>query len=349
MWRQGLVLAMLISASLAVGCASGASTAPRGAGAVSLNAFSPTGGGAGQTVTITGQGFARVRSVQFHGVSAHFSVQSGNEITATVPFGASSGPLAVRTGSGSVSSRGAFILATTTDCTYTAGKAQYLYTHLDAGRYILQTNEFRSSAPLCLGTDGHVDFTVLSSSVSLGSVAAYVSIWRGCHWGYCTTDSGLPLTNSALIDRPGTVTTSVRTSVVGTGMWDDAYDIWFSEARSVPGNSCPTCMEMMIWLDHLGSTHPAGVQVRSGVRIDGLLWNVWRNGGTPGGTVTYDLAQAGTALSKADLGPFVADAVQRGYMPQSWYLIDVEQGYELWHGGAGLTTSRFAVCTPAGC
>lgn len=72
-------------------------------------------------------------------------------------------------------------------------------------------------------------------------------------------------------------------------------------------------------------------------------------GPSPGGTVTFDRSAPGTALARADLGPFVADAVARGYMPASWYLISVEHGYELWHQGQGLTMASLAICTPAGC
>ena len=35
--------------------------------------------------------------------------------------------------------------------------------------------------------------------------------------------------------------------------------------------------------------------------------------------------------------------VSRGYTKSSWYLIDVEAGFELWQGGAGLATNSFSV------
>ena len=37
------------------------------------------------------------------------------------------------------------------------------------------------------------------------------------------------------------------------------------------------------------------------------------------------------------------NAVRRGYIRMSWYLIDVEAGFELWRGGAGLATDSFSV------
>jgi Glycosyl hydrolase family 12 len=60
-------------------------------------------------------------------------------------------------------------------------------------------------------------------------------------------------------------------------------------------------------------------------------------------TVTYTMTTAATSVSNLDLRAFVADAVRRGYIRTSWYLIDVEAGFELWHGGAGLATKSFSV------
>src|SRR6202034_176288 len=37
------------------------------------------------------------------------------------------------------------------------------------------------------------------------------------------------------------------------------------------------------------------------------------------------------------------DSVSRGYTKSAWYLIDIEAGFELWQGGAGLATTSFSV------
>jgi hypothetical protein len=36
----------------------------------------------------------------------------------------------------------------------------------------------------------------------------------------------------------------------------------------------------------------------------------------------------------------LADAIARGYLSRSWYLIDVEAGFEVWNGGAGHAPGR---------
>jgi hypothetical protein len=46
-----------------------------------------------------------------------------------------------------------------------------------------------------------------------------------------------------------------------------------------------------------------------------------------------------TSVGNLDVGILAADSVSRGYMTDSGYLIDLEAGFELWQGGAGLTDS----------
>lgn len=56
-----------------------------------------------------------------------------------------------------------------------------------------------------------------------------------------------------------------------------------------------------------------------------------------------ELRTAGvTGVSNLDLGDITRDAVSRGVISPSWYLIDVEAGFELWRGGAGLSTRSFS-------
>jgi cellulose 1,4-beta-cellobiosidase len=50
-----------------------------------------------------------------------------------------------------------------------------------------------------------------------------------------------------------------------------------------------------------------------------------------------------TSVSGLDLAPLAQDAVSRGFLSSSCYLIDVEAGFEIWQGGAGLATNSFSV------
>jgi hypothetical protein len=70
-----------------------------------ISSFTPTTGPAGTQVVITGTNLTGATSVEFGGVAAGvFTVNSATQITATVPSGASSGPITVTTPNGHASS-----------------------------------------------------------------------------------------------------------------------------------------------------------------------------------------------------------------------------------------------------
>jgi cellulase/cellobiase CelA1 len=86
---------------------------------------------------------------------------------------------------------------------------------------------------------------------------------------------------------------------------------------------------------------PFGSQVGT-ASIGGRGYNVWF-GNQGWNTISYTMTTGTTSVSNLDIDQIVADAVSRGYIQKSWYLIDVEAGFELWQGGAGLATNSFAV------
>jgi len=213
------------------------------------------------------------------------------------------------------------------------------------GTYIVQNNEFDSSASECVSTDGNADFTVANSAISnstSGSPGAYPSIYQGCHWGNCSS-GGLTATPIQVANLgTGQVTTSWSTTQPGgSNAYDVAYDIWFNQTPTTTGQ--PNCTEMMVWLNHNGSVQPFGSQVASGVSVGGHSYNVWEGQQSVWNTVTYDMTTPSTSVSGLDVGTLAQDAVSRGFLSRSCYLIDVEAGFELWQGGAGLATNSFSV------
>ena len=212
------------------------------------------------------------------------------------------------------------------------------------GMYAVQNNEWGSSARECLAVGGSGGFTVTRSAIAnpaSGAPGGYPSIYRGCHWGTCTPRSGLPVPVSRLLS-PGTVTTSWTTAQPGAGAYDVAYDIWFNRAPGTSGQ--PDGAELMIWLNHNGPVRPFGSQV-STATIGGRSYQVWF-GKQAWNTISYSMVTGTTSVRDLDVGQFAADALRRGYLGKSWYLIDVEAGFELWQGGAGLATKSFAVNVP---
>jgi uncharacterized repeat protein (TIGR03803 family) len=81
---------------------------------VGLGAFVetlPSAGKVGAKVTILGTSLTGATSVSFNGTAATFKVVSGTEITTTVPTGATTGTVTVKTSAGTLSSNVAFVVS----------------------------------------------------------------------------------------------------------------------------------------------------------------------------------------------------------------------------------------------
>jgi hypothetical protein len=79
--------------------------------APAVTALAPQGGPAGTSVVLTGSNLGAATAVSFNGTAAAFTVNSANQITATVPAGATSGLLTVTSPGGSSTGR-AFTVGT---------------------------------------------------------------------------------------------------------------------------------------------------------------------------------------------------------------------------------------------
>ena len=218
---------------------------------------------------------------------------------------------------------------------------------VSGGAYMIMNNEWHSGAPQCITTGGDASFTVASSSIAKtphGPPGGYPFIYRGCHWDACTAGSGLPIQVSGI--HRGTVITSWSTTQPGgSSVYNVAYDIWFNQAPTTTGQ--PDGAELMIWLNHHGPVRPAGSQVASNVSIGGHDYDVWLRR-WHWNTISYTMTTGTTSVSHVNLQALVADAVSRGYIGESWYLIGVEAGFELWRGGVGLATNSFSVNVAGG-
>ena len=73
-----------------------------------ITSFTPTSGAVGDGVTITGTTFTGTTSVKFNGTSAPFTFNSDTQITASVPAGATTGPISVTTPGGTATSASNF-------------------------------------------------------------------------------------------------------------------------------------------------------------------------------------------------------------------------------------------------
>jgi hypothetical protein len=73
-----------------------------------ITGLSPTAGYSGTSVTITGSGFTGATGVDFNGTSAKFGIVSDTQLTATVPTGATTGPIHVVAPGGAATSTASY-------------------------------------------------------------------------------------------------------------------------------------------------------------------------------------------------------------------------------------------------
>src|SRR5579871_1643312 len=139
------------------------------------------------------------------------------------------------------------------------------FTSVNNNTFHVQNNEFNSSANECINVNGTI-FNVAQSAINNaanGGPGAFPSIYIGCHWGSCTSNSNLPIQVSSITTARSNWNTSQPTS----GTYDAAYDIWFNTTPTTSGQ--PDGAEVMIWLDYRGTIQPFGSQIANGVNIGG--------------------------------------------------------------------------------
>jgi cellulose 1,4-beta-cellobiosidase len=143
--------------------------------------------------------------------------------------------------------------------------------------------------------------------------------------------------------QPGTVTSSWATTQPPAGAYDVGYDIWFNHTPVTSG--APNGGELMIWLAHRGGSNvaPAGSPVGH-ITIGGYAYTIWVGPGGPNfEQITYVMDHATTSVQNLDVSAIAADAARRGYIADPSYLLNIQAGFEIWQGGAGLETKSFSV------
>lgn len=108
--RLGRLVAVVAGASLLVSVMAG----PAFAAAPIVTSFSPTNGPVGTAVTVNGDHFTGATSVTFANVSAAFTLNGDNGLSATVPSGFTSGTIKVTNGAGTGESSGVFTVTSGT-------------------------------------------------------------------------------------------------------------------------------------------------------------------------------------------------------------------------------------------
>src|SRR5450755_1976988 len=172
---------------------------------------------------------------------------------------------------------------------------------IDSGVYTFQNNEWNSGLEQCATVAG-AGFTLTTADFNLatnGAPATYPSIFRGCHWGNCTTSNPFPIEENNIASASTSVTITQPSGYNN----DTAYDIWFNQTSTTSGQ--PNGTAIMIWIKHQGSIQPFGSDVATAT-IDGASYQVWTGRQTSWNIVSYVAVNPVTSVSNLNLLPFFA-------------------------------------------
>jgi len=115
--------------------------------------------------------------------------------------------------------------------------AQFGSTTIANGRYVAMNNEWGDTSPQCIDvTATGFSITTASHTKTGGSPAAYPAVYAGCHYGNCSSGSGLPMAVDS--SQFQAVQTSVAMSYPNNGsIYYASYDIWFDPTPRTDGQN----------------------------------------------------------------------------------------------------------------
>ena len=173
------------------------------------------------------------------------------------------------------------------------------------------------------------------------NIGAFPEIFYGCVYGKCTTGSVLP---EQVTSAAGMVGTWRTFATRPHGLWNKAFDLWFSLHRRVGGQAAGA--ELMVWLDTTFHRPPPDRPV---VRVAGRrYWFSWHRACNRGRHLCWNFlifrrVHRVSGVVRLPLSRFIAIAERKHLIRPSWWLESVEAGFELWWGGVGLGTIKFGV------
>ena len=218
------------------------------------------------------------------------------------------------------------------------------YQHMSAANrlgqaFIIRNDNYGGQWECMSNSGGQPNFVVTQSSDDSGSrPAAFPYIFLGCSWGLCTTGSGLPARVSALHEPQTTWDISQHAG----GTWDATYDIWFDQTRITTGQA--TGGELMIWLNSHGL--PAPGPRTPIVWEDHARWYLqsWitHHAGHKWRIIQFRRVKPTGQVVNLDLSAFIHRAENHDWIRSSYWMLNIDAGFEIWRNGNGLATNYFA-------
>ena len=220
------------------------------------------------------------------------------------------------------------------------------WNYVMGGEYRVMNNIWGSCSGVgdqCIEYDPYSTyFKVIYSTHTGGCVASYPAVYKGCNFGACSIDSGLPVKNRTIITAPFSWDCNTAGAA---GTWNNSMDMWFT---SDVGGSLITA-ELMIWINANGGAAPGGSYITT-TTIGGSTWRVYyapKGGGWNWNYIAYKKVNAASNVN-LDLKDFINDCVNRGYFSNIHYLTAIEAGFEIWSDGVGLTNNSFSASVTTG-
>jgi hypothetical protein len=223
-------------------------------------------------------------------------------------------------------------------------RAYQRVTSAAGGRYDVKNDNYGGRSECISNRDLRPNFTVTKSRANsrTSAVMAYPFVLYGCSWQLCTGGSHLP----APVKKVRSARATWYTSGKAPGRWNAAFDIWFGRHRAAINGQAQGA-ELMVWLN--AHDYPA---VHSKIiRVDHRRWYVlhWKasHAGRQWNYIQIRAVHPTTHVRSLSLLPIIKRVEKMGLVSRKWWLLNIEAGFEIWHGGKGLKTTSFAASVRA--
>jgi hypothetical protein len=182
--------------------------------AATIASFAPTTGAVGSTVTITGTNFCGATAVRFNTTNAltYTVASTGTSITATVPAGATTGPLHVVTPSGTADSATSFTVGPAATLTFSpsSGKVGTIVTITGTNLTGATSVKFNGVAATTFSVDSA---TQITATVPAGATTGKIEVVAPSGTSTSTTD----FTVKTVTKHSRTVTLALKKHLVASG------------------------------------------------------------------------------------------------------------------------------------